>query len=124
MAGGLLLAPAVTAPAEAAAPKGFFGVMVNGPLDDPSVDLDGAGGDMSAAGVAVLARGDRVGPGRAGAGRVRPGAATDRKVLAAARAASTCSASGVRAPGWANGDGANRSRRRASRPSTPASCGR
>ena len=41
----LLLAPAVASSADAATPQGFFGVMVNGPLDDPAVDLDAAGGD-------------------------------------------------------------------------------
>ena len=36
-AGALLLLPAAAPSADAAVPKGFFGVMVNGPLDNPAV---------------------------------------------------------------------------------------
>jgi hypothetical protein len=97
----LLLAPAA-APAHAAAPKGFFGVMVNGPLDTPSVDLDAQAADMRAAGVGswrVEFAWDLIEP--------SPGqydwATTDRKVLAAARAGIDVLGLAVRAPRWANG---------------------
>ncbi|HMJ32856.1 MAG TPA: hypothetical protein VK501_02975 [Baekduia sp.] len=98
----LLLAPAVATPADAATPKGFFGVMVNGPLDDPAVDLDAQAADMKAAGVQswrVELAWDVIEP--------APGqyswAATDRKVLAAARAGIDVLGLAVRAPAWANG---------------------
>jgi hypothetical protein len=47
-----LLLLAVAAPAGAAVPRAFFGVMVNGPLDDPAVDLEAE---------AAVMRGDGVG---------------------------------------------------------------
>ncbi|MDX6688161.1 MAG: polysaccharide biosynthesis protein PslG [Baekduia sp.] len=105
VAGVLLLAPAV-APAHAATPKGFFGVMVNGPLDDPAVDLDAQAADMTAAGVEswrVEFAWDLAEP--------QPGqfqwAATDRKVLAAARHGIDVLGLAVRAPAWANGGSAD-----------------
>jgi hypothetical protein len=101
IAGTLLLAPAA-APADAAAPKGFFGVMVNGPLDDLAVDLDAQAADMAAAGVRswrVEFAWDLV--------EGQPGqyawAATDRKVLSAARHGIDVLGLAVRAPAWANG---------------------
>jgi hypothetical protein len=101
LAGVLLFAPAA-APADAAAPKGFFGVMVNGPLDDPAVDLDAQASDMAASGVQswrVEFAWDLL--------EARPGqydwTATDRKVLAAARHGIDVLGLAVRAPAWANG---------------------
>jgi Beta-galactosidase len=101
IAGALLLVPAV-APSSAAVPKGFFGVMVNGPLDDPAVDLDAQAAAMKASGVQswrVEFSWDLVEP--------TPGAfdwaATDRKVLAAARQGIDVLGLALRAPGWANG---------------------
>jgi hypothetical protein len=100
-----LLAPAV-APAHAATPKGFFGVMVNGPLDDPALDLDAQAADMKAAGVQswrVEFAWDLIEP--------RQGqfdwTATDRKALAAARQGIDVLGLAVRAPAWANGGSAD-----------------
>jgi hypothetical protein len=98
----LLLAPAV-APAHAATPKGFFGVMVNGPLDDPAVDLDAQAAQMKAAGVQswrVEFSWDLVEP-RQGSFDWAP---SDRKVLAAARAGIDVLGLALRAPTWANGN--------------------
>jgi hypothetical protein len=104
IAGALLLVPAA-APSSAGAatvPKGFFGVMVNGPLDDATVDLDAQAAAMKASGVQswrVEMSWDLVEP--------APGAfdwaATDRKVLAAARQGIDVLGLALRAPGWANG---------------------
>jgi Beta-galactosidase len=104
IAGALLLVPAA-APSSAGAatvPKGFFGVMVNGPLDDPAVDLDAQAAAMKASGVQswrVEMSWDLVEP--------TPGAfdwaGTDRKVLAAARQGIDVLGLALRAPGWANG---------------------
>jgi hypothetical protein len=107
VAGVLLLAPALApGDAGAAVPKGFFGVMVNGPLDDPAVDLDAQAARMKAAGVQswrVEMSWDLVEP--------APGqlawAATDRKVLAAARQGIDVLGLALRAPAWANGGSAN-----------------
>jgi hypothetical protein len=103
VAGALLFAPAVASSADAATPpKGFFGVMVNGPLDDPAVDLDAQAAAMRAAGVQswrVEMAWDLIEP--------SPGqfnwAGTDRKVLAAARQGIDVLGLALRAPGWANG---------------------
>lgn len=102
VAGALLLVPAAAPSADAATPKGFFGVMVNGPLDDLAVDLDRQASDMKAAGVEswrVEFAWDLIEP--------SPGAfnwaATDRKVLAAARAGIDVLGLALRAPAWANG---------------------
>lgn len=104
IAGALLFAPAVVPASEAAVPKGFFGVMVNGPLDDPAVDLDAQAVRMKASGVQswrVEMAWDLIEP--------APGqfawAATDRKVLAAARQGIDVLGLALRAPGWANGGG-------------------
>ena len=106
VAGALLFAPAVAPAAHAAVPKGFFGVMVNGPLDDPAVDLDAQAVRMKGAGVQswrVEMAWDLIEP--------APGqfawAATDRKVLAAARQGIDVLGLALRAPGWANGGGGN-----------------
>jgi hypothetical protein len=103
VAGALLLVPAAAPSADAATPKGFFGVMVNGPLDDLAVDLDRQASDMKAAGVEswrVEFAWDLIEP--------SPGAfnwaGTDRKVLAAARARIDVLGLALRAPAWANGD--------------------
>jgi hypothetical protein len=83
-------------------PRGFFGVNVNGPLDEPAFDLDAEAATMHANGV----RSWRVEfswdllepePGRFDWSR------TDRKVLAAARARIDVLGLAVRAPAWANG---------------------
>jgi hypothetical protein len=99
LAGALLFAPAG---ADAAVPKGFFGVMVNGPLDDVTVDLDAQAATMKADGVQswrVEMAWDLIEP--------APGqydwAGTDRKVLAAARQGIDVLGLALRAPGWANG---------------------
>jgi hypothetical protein len=101
IAAALLLAPAALS-AHAAVPKGFFGVMVNGPLDDPAADLAGQAADMRAAGVeswrAEFAW-DLIEPTRG----VYDWAATDRKVLVAATAGLDVLGLAVRAPAWANG---------------------
>jgi hypothetical protein len=107
LAAVLLLAPAA-APAHSAPapPKGFFGVMVNGPLDDPAVDLDAQAADMKADGVQswrVEFSWDLIEP--------QPGqfdwAATDRKVLSAASHGIDVLGLALRAPGWANGGAGN-----------------
>ena len=97
----LLLAPAAIA-AHAATPKDFFGVMVNGPLDDPAVDLDRQAADMTAAGVEswrIEMAWDAIEP--------SPGTydwtSTDRKVLTAARHGIDVLGLALRAPVWANG---------------------
>jgi hypothetical protein len=79
----LLLAPAALRADAATPPRGFFGVMVNGPLDDPSVDLDAQAAAMRGVGIEswrVEMAWDSIEP--------QPGqfewATTDRKVLAAA----------------------------------------
>jgi hypothetical protein len=106
VAGALLFVPAVAPAANAAVPEGFFGVMVNGPLDDPAVDLDAQAARMKASGVQswrVEMAWDLVEP--------APGqfawAATDRKVLAAARQGIDVLGLALRAPGWANGGSGN-----------------
>jgi hypothetical protein len=105
VAGALLLVPAAApSPASAAVPKDFFGVMVNGPLDDPGVDLGAQAASMKAAGVEtwrVEMAWDLIEP--------SPGqfdwATTDRKVLAAAQQGIDVLGLALRAPGWANGGG-------------------
>lgn len=106
VAGALLFAPVIAPGAEAAVPKGFFGVMVNGPLDDPRVDLDAQAARMKASGVRswrVELAWDLIEP--------APGqfawAASDRRVLAAARQGIDVLGLALRAPGWANGGGGN-----------------
>ncbi len=101
-AGALLLVPAAAPSADAAVPKDFFGVMVNGPLDNTAVDLDRQAADMKAAGVEtwrVEMAWDLIEP--------SPGqfdwAGTDRKVLAAARQGIDVLGLALRAPAWANG---------------------
>lgn len=101
VASALLLAPAA-ASAGAATPSGFFGVMVNGPLDDPSVDLDAQAAAMKADGVQswrVEFSWDEVEP-QQGSFDWSGG---DRKVLAAARAGIDVLGLALRAPTWANG---------------------
>ncbi len=97
-AAALVAAPA----AQGAVPRGFFGVNVNGPLDDAAFPLDAEAALMRASGV----RSWRVEfswdllepePGRHDWSR------TDRKVLAAARAGIDVLGLAVRAPAWANG---------------------
>jgi hypothetical protein len=100
--GALLFAPAVASSAHAAVPKGFFGVMVNGPLDDPGVDLDAQAAAMKADGVRawrVEMAWDLVEPAQ---GQFNWGP-TDRKVLAAAKQGIDVLGLALRAPGWANG---------------------
>jgi hypothetical protein len=106
-AGALLFVPAAApSSADAAVPKDFFGVMVNGPLDNTAVDLDRQAADMKAAGVRtwrVEMAWDLVEP--------SPGqfdwAGTDRKVLAAARQGIDVLGLVLRAPAWANGGDAD-----------------
>jgi hypothetical protein len=102
VAGALLFVPAAAPSADAAVPKDFFGVMVNGPLDDTSVDLDAQARSMKAAGVEtwrVEMAWDLIEPSR---GQFL-WSATDRKVLAAARQGIDVLGLALRAPGWANG---------------------
>lgn len=106
LAGALLFAPAFASAADAATPKGFFGVMVNGPLDDPAVDLDAQAAAMKSAGVEswrVEMAWDQVEPAQ---GQLAFGP-TDRKVLAAARAGIDVLGLALRAPTWANGGSVN-----------------
>jgi hypothetical protein len=98
--------------AHAAVPKGFFGVMVNGPLDSPAVDLDAQAATMKADGVRswrVEMTWDQIEPAR---GQF-DWSVQDRKVLAAARQGIDVLGLALRAPGWANGG--------ASSPFTPPS---
>jgi len=99
LAAALVLAPA----APGAVPRGFFGVNVNGPLDDPAFDLDAEAASMRGSGVSswrVEFSWDLLEP--------EPGrhdwSAADRKVLAAARTGIDVLGLAVRAPAWANGD--------------------
>ena len=88
--------------AHAAVPKGFFGVMVNGPLDSPAVDLDGQAATMKADGVRswrVEMTWDQIEPTR---GQF-DWSVQDRKVLAAARQGIDVLGLALRAPAWANG---------------------
>jgi hypothetical protein len=106
IAGALLLAPAAASSALAKTPKGFFGVMVNGPLDDPAVDLDAQAATMKVDGVQswrVEMAWDQIEPAR---GQFAFGP-TDRKVLAAARQGIDVLGLALRAPGWANGGTGN-----------------
>jgi hypothetical protein len=105
LAAALLLAPSVV-PARAAVPGNFFGVMVNGPLDDPSVDLAAQAGDMKAAGVRswrleMAWDAIELAPGQYAWGQ------TDRKVLAAAKSGIDVLGLALRAPSWANGGNAD-----------------
>jgi Beta-galactosidase len=91
---------AVAPAARAQVPRSFFGVMVNGPLDAPSFDLDAEAAVMRRAGVGTIrfeVSWDLAEP--------QPGryewAATDRKVLAAARAGIDPLVIVTRTPGWA-----------------------
>ncbi|QEC49595.1 endo-1,4-beta-xylanase [Baekduia soli] len=101
----LLFAPAALTPARADAkgpPRAFFGVMVNGPLDADTVDLDARAADMTAAGVGswrVEMAWDAIEP---APGQFAWGA-TDRKVLTAARHGIDVLGLALRAPAWANG---------------------
>ena len=112
IAAALLFAPAVASRPIAATPKGFFGVMVNGPLDDPAVDLDAQAATMKAAGVQswrVEMSWDQIEPAQ---GPVRVGR-RDRKVLAAARQGIDVLGLALRAPGVGQRrHAATRSRRR------------
>jgi hypothetical protein len=88
--------------ARAAVPKGFFGVMVNGPLDNPAVDLDGQAATMKADGVRswrVEMTWDQIEPTR---GQF-DWSVQDRKVLAAARQGIDVLGLALRAPAWASG---------------------
>jgi hypothetical protein len=105
IAAALLFAPAAV-PSDAATPKGFFGVMVNGPLDDPAVDLGAQAVDMQAAGVQswrVELAWDKI----EGTKGTYDWTASDRKVLAAARAGIDVLGLALRAPAWANGGSAD-----------------
>ena len=102
------LALALAPPGSAAArtPARFFGVMVNGVLDRPSVDLDAESATMHRAGVAserFEIAWDLVEP--------QPGsydfAAIDRKVAAAAHNDVDVLGLVVRTPGWAATDAGN-----------------
>jgi Beta-galactosidase len=103
VAGALLLLPAAApSSAGAATPKDFFGVMVNGPLDNPLVDLDAQAAKMKAAGVEtwrVEMAWDLIEP---SSGQFS-WTGTDRKVLAAARQGIDVLGLALRAPAWANG---------------------
>lgn len=103
---GLLACTAVDTAGAAGPPPGFFGVMVDGVLDDRAVNLDVQAQAMRASGVrswrAEFAW-DQIEP--------EPGdfrwAVTDRKVLAAANVQIDVLGLAVRAPAWANGGSAN-----------------
>lgn len=87
-------------------PRGFFGVMVNGPMDDPAVDLGAQAQTMRAAGVSawrVEFAWDQIEPSR---GQFQWGP-TDRKVLAAAGAGIPILGLALRTPPWANGGSTN-----------------
>jgi hypothetical protein len=102
IAAALLLAPAALPAGAAAPPQGFFGVMVNGPLDSAGVDLDAQAAGMTAAGVQswrVELAWDRIEPQRG----QYDWADADRKVLAAARHRIDVLGLAIRAPAWANG---------------------
>src|SRR5512133_1154030 len=84
----LVAALCLPAVAHAGVPRDFFGVMANGPLDDPAFALDSESAAM---------RRDGVEPQKG----QYDFALTDRKVLAAARAGIDVLALIVRCPGWA-----------------------
>ncbi|MGZ6643451.1 MAG: hypothetical protein ACXVFT_16710 [Solirubrobacteraceae bacterium] len=96
----LLAALALPAGAGAATPRDFFGVMVNGPLDQPSFALDAESARMRADGVQserMEISWDLAEPSQ-GRYQLDP---YDRKVLAAARAGIDVLALVVRTPSWA-----------------------
>lgn len=108
----LMVLPALVLPAASADaavshyPRGFFGVMVNGPIDDPSVDLGAQAQAMRRAGVSawrVEFAWDQIEPAQ-GSFQWGP---TDRKVLAAAGAGIPVLGLALRTPAWANGGNAN-----------------
>jgi hypothetical protein len=97
-----LLVAALCLPAGAAAgvPRDFFGVMANGPLDQPSFALDAESAAMRSAGVQTERMEmpwDLVEPQKG----QYDYALTDRKVLAAARAGLDVLGLVVRSPAWA-----------------------
>jgi hypothetical protein len=98
-----LVALVLAAPAAAATPRGFFGVMADGPALDDRVDLDAETRLMASSGVGTVRvafywrtmQPERDGP--------IDFAETDRIVAAAARAGLTVFPTLVRAPEWATG---------------------
>ena len=85
----VLAALCLPAGAAARVPRDFFGVMANGPLDAPGFALDAESAAMHSAGVQterMEIAWDLVEPQKG----QYDFALTDRKVLAAARAGSTC----------------------------------
>jgi polysaccharide biosynthesis protein PslG len=96
----LLAALCLPAAAQAGVPRDFFGVMANGPLDEPTFALDAESAAMRRDGVAterMEVAWDLVEPQK---GQYDFGL-TDRKVLAAARAGIDVLALIVRTPAWA-----------------------
>ena len=101
-----LLALALGAPAaaQAAPPRGFFGVMVNGPVQAPGFDLAAEARTMRAAGVESWRTEfawDQLEPQRG----QYDWSSTDRRMAAAAQAGTDVLALVVRAPRWASGSG-------------------
>src|SRR3954452_8245377 len=96
----LLVVLCLPAAAEAGVPRDFFGVMANGPLDDPAFALDAESAAMRRDGVGserMEVAWDLVEPQKG----QYDFALTDRKVLAAARAGIDVLALIVRSPAWA-----------------------
>jgi hypothetical protein len=96
----VIVALCLPAGAAAGVPPDFFGVMANGPLDEPSFALDAESAAMRSAGVQserMEIAWDLVEPQKG----QYDYALTDRKVLAAARAGIDVLALIVRSPAWA-----------------------
>jgi hypothetical protein len=96
----LLAALCLPAAAQARVPRDFFGVMVNGPLDEPTFPLDAESAAMRHDGIGterMEVAWDLVEPLKG----QYDFALTDRKVLAAARAGIDVLALIVRCPAWA-----------------------
>ena len=102
LAAGAALGVAAPSAGAAAGPQGFFGMNVNGPLDDPAFDLPGEARTMRAAGVRtwrVEFSWDLIEPTQGAPDWTVP----DRKVLAAAAAGIDVLGLVLRAPPWSNG---------------------
>jgi hypothetical protein len=97
------LALTAAAPAGAATPRGFFGVMVDGPVLEPGIDLDAETRLMTASGVGSVRTAFYWRSMQPRQGQPIDFSQTDRLVAAAARAKLRVFPTIVRAPGWATG---------------------
>ena len=97
------LALVVAAPAQAATPRGFFGVMIDGPALDPGVDLGAETRLMTASGIGTVRVAFYWREMQPRQGEPIDFAESDRIVSAAARAGLRVFPTLVRAPAWATG---------------------